>query len=203
MKNPQYSTFDISRPTSRGFTRQNFSKKNLGGFTLVEMIVALGLFTIVLFIATSAFLSIVNADRKARAVRVAADNLNIALEDMSRRIKTGTSYYCGPGGDALLSVKDCASGGNTLFFTGQDGFRTMYTLDSSGAILRSIAPDAPISATSPEIKITSLNFIVNGSDPTDKIQPVVAISISGSLSAGTANTTFKMQTTVTQRQYDN
>jgi len=38
------------------------------GFTLIEMTVSLGLFTIIMFIATSAFLSIVNTDRKARSV---------------------------------------------------------------------------------------------------------------------------------------
>lgn len=175
------------------------------GFTLVEMMVSLGLFTIVMFIATSSFLSIVNSDRKARSVRIAADNLNIALEDMSRRIKTGTEYYCGPGGEALGLVKDCAVGtsSDTVFFTGQDGKRVKYSPDSVGGILRSVGIDAPILVTSTEINITDLKFFVTGSSSADTKQPIVVIVIKGSLGAGTAMSSFKIQTTVTQRQYDN
>lgn len=173
------------------------------GFTLIEMTVSLGLFTIIMFIATSAFLNIVNTDRKARSVRIAADNLNIALEDMSRRIKTGSSYYCGAGGEALLSVKNCTSGVNTiLFFTNQDGTRTKYEL-SGNSILRDGVP-----ITSPEIKITSLTglqFIVSGSavGAADNQQPMVVIVIDGSLGSGQTASGFKIQTTVTQRVYDN
>lgn len=170
-------------------------KKN--GFTLVEMIVSLGLFTIIMFIATSAFLSIVNTDRKSRAVRIAADNLNIALEDMSRRIKTGSTYNCGGG----AGTNNCASPGLSSFaFTEQDGAtRTVYSLSGS-AIWRGAER-----VTSPEINITSLKFVVSGSlvGTADNIQPIVVIVIDGSLGAGTASTTFKIQTTVTQRAYDN
>ena len=170
------------------------------GFTLVEMVVSLGLFTIIMFIATSAFLNIVNTDRKARSVRIAADNLNIALEDMSRRIKTGSSYYCGAGGEALLSANNCTSGVNTiLFFTNQDGIRTKYEL-SGNSILRDGTP-----ITSSEITISSLKFIVSGSavGTADNEQPMVVIAIDGSLGSGATASGFKIQTTVTQRAYDN
>ena len=43
--------------------------QNKNGFTLVEMIVSIGLFTIALFIASSAFLAVLNADRKSRATQ--------------------------------------------------------------------------------------------------------------------------------------
>lgn len=148
-----------------------------------------------MFIATSAFLSIVNTDRKARSVRIAVDNLNIALEDMSRRIKTGTTYNCGGG----AGTNDCPAGLNTFAFTEQDrATRTVYSL-SSGAILRN-----GTQVTSSEITITNLRFIVLGSAPApDTKQPMVIIIIDGSLGSGTASSTFKIQTTVTQRAYDN
>ena len=180
--------------------------KLVSGFTLVEMIVSLGLFTIVMFIATSAFLTIVNADRKARAVRIAADNLNIALEDMSRRLKTGTSYYCGTGGGAYLSTKNCPSGDttSTIFFTDQDGRRVSYRKSTTKPeILREIVGGSVVPVTSPEIKIDTLNFFVAGSQTADSIQPNVVIVIKGSLGQGSASSTFMMQTTVVQRAYDN
>lgn len=180
------------------------------GFTLIEMIVSLGLFTIILFIATSAFLTVVNADRKSRAVRIATDNLNLALEDMQRRIRTGSYYWCGTGGESsLVAVQNCLSGSNTLSFTEQDGSRTTYFV-SSGVIKRQTVSGS-IDVTSTEISITSLKFIVQGSalGPSglgaDRNQPYVVISIDGAINnAGhpTLNTSFEIQTTVTQRNYD-
>ncbi|KKS43584.1 MAG: hypothetical protein UV07_C0031G0003 [Candidatus Azambacteria bacterium GW2011_GWB1_42_17] len=64
------------------------------GFTLVELIVSMALFIIVVFITTSAFLSVVNLNKKARATRTAIDSLSIAMERMTRMIRTGTDYYC-------------------------------------------------------------------------------------------------------------
>lgn len=171
------------------------NNQNKKGFTLVEMIVSLGLFTIIMFIATSAFLSIVNTDRKSRAVRIAADNLNIALEDMSRRIKTGSGYDCG----TIGIPTDCLGGANSFTFNNQDGVPTTYSL-SGTSILRD-----GIQITSPEIIITGLNFVVSGSlvGVADNKQPMVVIVIDGSLGAGATASSFKIQTTITQRAYDN
>lgn len=204
------------------------------GFTLLEMTVSLGLFTIIMFIATSAFLSIVNTDRKARATRIAIDNLNIALEDMTRKIKTGTTYYCG---ESATGTYDCPVGtpSNALSFNDQSGTRITYKLAQGGGNITAgtgcgftngvqgcILRTDPSSglymiATSPEIDITNLKFMVSGSLPcgggancvsspgvTDTKQPTVVVLINGSLPAigASATTTFKMQTTVTQRVYD-
>lgn len=185
------------------FNIQN-SKFHPRGFTLVEMIVAISLFTVVLFIATSAFLSIVNADRKSRSVRIAIDNLNLALEDMTRKIKTGTTYNCADL-DFGSTVNDCPAGGASLLFTNQDGTRARYYWYSANkAIMRTIGTVTQ-RVTSPEITITKLNFIVSGSavgvsgGGTDTTQPMVVINIEGSV--GT-NLPIKLQATVTQRAYD-
>ncbi len=209
-----------------------FLLKDSKGFTFIEMIVSIGIFTTVLFIAMSAFLSIVNGDHKSRAMRVATDNLNLALEDMSRKIKTGTTYNCG---GAVSGVQDCVTGNNILAFTSQDTLsRILYKRGvgpsaivngtsasgcgdalfaaTQGCILRE---DAGVSmlATSPELNISNLKFYVFGSAPfgvvagTDKVQPKVVIVIEGSLGADatllSGNAGFKIQTTVTQRAYDN
>lgn len=184
---------------------KNTRGKKLGGFTLVEMIVSIGLFTIVLFIATSAFLTIVNADRKSRAVRIATDNLNLALEDMQRRIKTGTEYYCGT---AISGVNDCSSPATSFSFTGQDGKRVTYTRNTvEQSIYREIAGEPILRITSPEVSITNLSFFVKGSAVWPNLtQPAVLIAIKGSLGAVSANqaskTDFNIQTVVAQRAYD-
>lgn len=184
------------------------------GFTLVEMIVAIGLFTIVLFITSSAFLAVINADRKSRATRIAMDNLNIALEDMSRRIKTGTAYDCGGGSNSgLTATNDCDVAGNIsqIAFTEQDGTtRTSYWLDGDGGVIKRSSDGGaglPVTSSS-EVTIISLKFIVGGSTKWapggggDTAQPYVVIFIDGVTNAGKITSAFKMQTTVTQRAYD-
>lgn len=205
------------------------------GFTLVEMTVSIGLFTIVLFIATSAFLSIVNADRKSRPVRIATDNLNLALEDMTRRIKTGSSYYCSANYVAT-GGNDCVSGNVSISFTDQVGTRTGYKFGTNadcnnasyfpminpygiaGTAKRCILrrdPSVPamwIPVTSTEINITSLKFFVKGSTafvgvpPAVEVQPTVLVVIDGivgNASDPAKNASFKIQSMITQRMYDN
>lgn len=205
------------KKTSKAVRRAEYAR----GFTLVEMIVALGIFTIALFIATNALLAVVNADRKSRGTRIATDNLNLTLEDISRKIRTGYSYNCGgnPG------VADCSTPQSVLAFNDQNNIRTIYKrgvgggaivggvgasgcgapfVAGQGCILRSDGGAAFVPGTSSEIDITSLNFFVSGSAVwPDTKQPQVIMSMDGSL--GTQPLTkisFKIQTSATQRVYD-
>lgn len=190
------------------------------------MLVALAVFTAALFIATSSFLAIVNADRKSHSTRIATDNLNLTLEDMSRRIKTGLNYNCS--GNA--SVADCiptTSPSSILAFDDQTLVRTVYKRGSGngaivggtsvsgcgagyraaqGCILRADGAASFLPITSPEIDITGLKFFVVGStlySSGDRVQPVVIVAIDGSLgNQASTIVTFKMQTTITQRAYD-
>lgn len=186
------------------------------GFTLVEMIVSIGLFTIVLFISTSAFLAVLNADQKSRATRTALDNLNLSLEDMSRRIKTGTTYNCGGG----AGVNDCPSGGTVLAITDQDNQRVIYKKGvgpgpvtasgcgnvlfstTQGCLVRDKAGTA-LAVTGKDINIQNLRFVANGTIPLpDTVQPYVVVLVDGTTTAGKITSAFTLQTIVTQRMYD-
>jgi len=197
------------------------TKGDQSGFTLLEMIVSLAIFSIALFIATSAFLSIVNSDRKSRATRVATDNLNLTLEEMSRKIKTGSSYSC----LGAAGVADCYTAQSILAFTDQTNVRIIYKRGvgggaivggvsasgcgtsytaTQGCILRSDGGAAFIQSTSPEIDVTSLRFFVTGSALwPDTTQPSVVVAIDGMLgNQASTKVAFKIQTTITQRAYD-
>lgn len=182
--------------------------KKTRGFTLIEMIVSIGLFTIVLFIASSAFLSVVNADRKSRATRLAMDNLTVALEDMTRRLKTGFSYTCG-GDINSRTPGDCVTPSTQISFIDQDGNRVAYRLDTTEKrVYRDVArsdgvllsQDIPV--TAPDIIIGSLTFDVRGSNTSDDTQPYVKIFIEGETGGGVVDAKFSLQTMVTQRVYD-
>ncbi len=66
------------------------------GFTLIEMIVSLALFTVVAVIAIGAFLKITDSNKKSQTLKTSINNLSFALESMSREMRVGSSYYCKP-----------------------------------------------------------------------------------------------------------
>ena len=64
------------------------------GFTLVEMIVSLAIFSVVAVIALGALMKIIDANIKAQSLQAAVTNLNFALDTMSRELRTGSTYDC-------------------------------------------------------------------------------------------------------------
>jgi prepilin-type N-terminal cleavage/methylation domain-containing protein len=71
-----------------------YSKKNNKGFTLIEMLVAVGLFAVVMLISTAVIFSIINGNRKSQTINTVVNNLNFSLESMIRDMKTGYWYQC-------------------------------------------------------------------------------------------------------------
>ncbi len=179
------------------------------GFTLIELMVSVAIFTIVMVLALGSLLSISAAERKAEALKSVMNNLNFALESMSRSIRTGVNYSC-------MGAGDCVNGGTTLSFLDSNKLPVYYKFETSdrtlcqqptgtvGCIARSLDSGAnyfPI--TAPEVVISNFTFYVTGVTVGDKVQPKVNITLSGSVSIG-ANTptAFNVQTSVTQRIYD-
>lgn len=189
-----------SRPLRRGLT---------SGFSLLEMIVAIGIFLTALVIILGALVSINTAARKARSERIVADNLSAAIDSMSRSIRTGGTFHCDCAGTATTTPMDCpmtdnvgGGGASCLVFEGQQGDsnnindQIAYKL-SGGSIRRSTDNGVTyLPLTAPELAISNLQFYVYGSAAATN-QPVVTLVIRGS-AATTARTatTFNLQTTV-------
>lgn len=189
-----------------------------GGFTLIEMIVAVGLFAVVMVICVSTLFALVNANRKAQALQSVMNNLDIALDGMARAIREGSHYHCGSAGDPT-ATRDCAAG-DTLFqferYGGNPSISTdqwYYVYDSDGSVCGSkrickseqggaIGTFYPL--TSPEITIDSVTFYTIGTTRTDTVQPKVVIVVKGTAAAANAKTrsTFHIQAAATQRLID-
>ncbi len=184
--------------------KKNFQK----GFTLVEILTALGLFLVVMTISLGAILSIFNANNKVRSQRAAIDNLGQAIEALSREMKFGKNYHCGSGGD-ITQPQSCPSGSNFISFLSMDNIQTTYRSAESVAtpgryvIEKSVAGGPYIPETSPEINITDLTFYVIGADPfPDILQPKSLIKVQGYAGSRTSQTSIFLQTVVSQRALD-
>lgn len=101
------------------------------GFTLVEMLVVLGLFSFIMTLATGVLYTTQSINVKLQGVQVVLDNVNVSMDIMTRDIRYGTNFHCG-GGQTSSQIeqeteislrKDCAyqttgleHGGKFLFF---------------------------------------------------------------------------------------
>jgi prepilin-type N-terminal cleavage/methylation domain-containing protein len=85
-------------------------KKNQSGFTLIEMIVSLGVFSIVVTTAVGAMLMLIANNQRLQAEQSVMTNLAFALDTMTREIRTGYNYYCTERPNNSGSCPDCIFG---------------------------------------------------------------------------------------------
>ena len=161
------------------------------GFTLIEIIVAIGIFTAVITMALATFLNISDIQRKAGALRAINDNLNFALEIMSREIRTGKNYC----------LSSCGVSSFNLINSQNDS--VVYRLNSNFIERSSDNGSTFLRLTSPEIKIDDLIFIVKGETAGDQKQPMVTVILnSSSVDKKAGELKLNIQTTVSQRKLD-
>jgi prepilin-type N-terminal cleavage/methylation domain-containing protein len=158
----------------------------LRGFSLLELIVSLALFSIVMLIVISTYLALISYDREARATNQLVANLSFAVESMVRNMRTGKNYSCT--GNPCTSFSFTDSGGQAV------------TYSSSGGALT----QGSVALTAPGITISTLSFYLKGAPSTvDGIQPQVTVLIKGTMGTGAGKTsTFSIQTAATQRLID-
>ncbi len=64
------------------------------GFTLIEIIVSLGIFSVVAVIAVGALVRITSANRQAQAIQSGVNNISFVLDSISREMRVGTGFSC-------------------------------------------------------------------------------------------------------------
>lgn len=181
------------------------------GFTLVELLVSLSVFVVVLFVAVSTLLSTVSVYRVSQGSRTATDNLNFALEDVAKSMRTGFNYHCGSSGD-FEEPQDCSSGDTFIVFTDQGGtliaFRFFEDVNGLGSIERSISclPSGCSgweTFTAPQVDINHFRMYVQGALSGDGRQPYAFLLVRGTVGVKEKErVTFDLQTMISQRIYD-
>ncbi len=161
---------------------------DLRGFTLIELMVSIGLFSIIVLLTASAYFMMLSINRQTQGIATGINNLSFALETMTRDIRTGTVYS--------------SSNGSSFTFTPAGGGATVTYSLSGSAIQRTISNVTSI-LTDPSVNITSLAFYLSGATPGDSQQPHVTIIISGTVSYGPGKTQpFTVETGATMRGTD-
>lgn len=201
------------KKTSQLFIKAK-SYKLKAAFTLVEMIVAFGIFAVIMVMSVGSLFSLMQANYKAQTLKTVVNNLHFAFENMSRNLRTGSVYHCDISQGDRSRSRDCAnSSADSIIFQTHDRKTIVYRRpgddvttaeDESAKIERSVDGGATyVSITAPEIKVEQLQFFVDGSSPSDNRQPRVLIVSSGTMQGrGKVISRFDIETMVSQRLLD-
>ncbi len=156
--------------------------KQREGFTIVELIVAMGLFAILTAIAVAAFTQALRSERRLTAMMSVDANASIALEQMAREIRTGYNF---PSDGSYNSLS---------FISSQNkGTGISYSLNGSGAITRNGG-----SITSDNVRVSTLKFLVTQENYCDPWRITIVMMVGQASVSDTIND-VPIQTTVSSR----
>lgn len=197
------------------------------GFSLVELLVSLSVFSVVMTISIGTLLIMIDANAKAQALASATTNLSFALDNITREIRTGYHYYCSTNinldpEDVQDQTHDCTSGtpGNFISFVRErDGVQVGYKLENG--VIYGNSDDSNLgwlALTSNQIVIDRFDIVAyntlpyayySGSTYTTNSasgyadQPVVDLYITGHINNGLDDaTTFSIQSHMVQHRLD-
>ena len=175
------------------------------GFSLLEMIVSVGLFSVVMLVSTGAYLALIALDRQARATNDLVTNLSFAIDAMERSLRTGSDYQCSGDG----AEGNCTQGGTAIAFLNEQGQTVTYRYDATHhAIAQCVDTVCNDSVneilTDPRITVDSLVFYVRGTGTTGAdaaLQPWVTFTATGTIIPDAKNVpiSFTIQSTASQR----
>ncbi|MEK7636050.1 MAG: prepilin-type N-terminal cleavage/methylation domain-containing protein [Patescibacteria group bacterium] len=188
---------------------KNEKLKIKNGFTLIELIITLGIFVILISIAIGGFINALRNQRTAVGLMEINDNMSLVLEQMAREIRLGYNFISATG---ELQFKN-AKGDDVVYklnLDGDDSNPKKYSIEKG----INGAPLAPITAEN--IKITDFKIYACGEnlDSTlladcpspNNIQPRITLSlrITGKGKDAyikTLGVYNEIQTTISSRQY--
>lgn len=177
------------------------NKQTNKGFTLIELMTALTIFIIVMTISMGSIAGALSANRKSRSLKTVLNNLNLAVESMSKEMRFGKIYHCGSG--SVTTPQNCPSGDKLMSFLASNGVQLTYRLN--GTVLeKQIGNDEFVAITAPEIIIDDLVFYTLGAGGSNinTLQPKTIIRIKSHAGTGGDRSDFTLETLVSQRTLD-
>lgn len=157
------------------------------GFTLIELIVSIFIFSILVFVAGGSFIGALAAQRRALNIKKVEENGSFVMELMTREIRVANpinTSNSGCPGPSILSFQHPVNGA------------IEYSISNSQITRRVNGVNTIIS--NPDVTVARLNFCISGNSVNDDNQPRITI-ILGLSNKETQSETIDLQTTVSQR----
>lgn len=163
------------------------SSRLVWGFTLVELLVSLVIFSLIVIIVSTIYMSAVYWERRVVATEKIEENAVLIIETMGREIRV--SSISGP------DTSECTA--TTLTITHPIYGIVTYSLNSEGNILRQTS--STVNVSSSNVKFTRMRFCIIGSGSNDDLPFKVTILLSLENKVGAQVGPVDIQTTVTSR----
>lgn len=188
--------------------------KDKSGFTIIELMVATSIFVVIMLAGMGSLIITSNSAKKAQTLNFTMDNLNFAMESMSRSLRMGTNYYCSSNFTLSKSLPtlNCSNGASGIAFIPSEkssSYRMAYRrkLRNNGTGTYTIERcDTDtwncIDMISGNINVENLTFFVRGSSKSDNLQPSTYMIVRGTLDIKGEEVAFAIQTMVSQRTLD-
>ncbi|MCG2700783.1 MAG: prepilin-type N-terminal cleavage/methylation domain-containing protein [Candidatus Falkowbacteria bacterium] len=182
--------------------------KNNAGVTLLELTVAVAIFSFAVLSATQIFKMVLEGQRSAIAAQSTQESMRYALEVMSKEIRmaqktrTGSGPpECGiPKGTVYLTIA-----GNNLIFKNIHDQCVEYSLenDTNGIPRLKIKRDSDFAYITPdEIEVSDLEFIVVDDKVVSDQSSVVMKMIVQAVGQESHKSEMKIQTAISSRYYE-
>jgi prepilin-type N-terminal cleavage/methylation domain-containing protein len=162
------------------------TKQHRLGFTLVELLIAMAIFTVVTSIATGAFIRALRTQRQLVSFAAANSNLSLVLEQMAREIRVGRNF----------EQPDQVS----LKFKNAKGEDVTYSFDEQAQrISRAVGFGAPQALTSDNVSIRQLSFQLQFAGDDAYPARITIMAAVAPKEAGVNASVVHIQTTVSAR----
>jgi prepilin-type N-terminal cleavage/methylation domain-containing protein len=167
------------------------NKKRMGGYTLIEFLMAIAVFSLIMGSAVQIFSSTIKSQRRSFAVQKILDQTSFSLDYLSRAVrmaKTGTIQLTRAGQGIIFQTQTGVS--QEIFFNGQQ----LQVTESGNTE----------NLTSTDVQIESFKISISGEVIGDYAQPKVTVALSASTTGEKMEeiTNIKVQTSVSQRNLE-
>ena len=166
---------------------KKFFKADNRGFTIVEIVVTIFIFSIMVVLVTSIFARAIALERRIVAAQRVQENATFLMESMAKEIRVS----------AIVNQDATTCTATTLTLNHPVYGTIIYSLDISGNIQRQATLTEIVSSS--DVQFTRMRFCIFGSSPIDQMTPRVTIIFSLKNRVGSANIVADLQTTVVSR----
>lgn len=155
----------------------------LKGFTLIEVMVAVSIFTVVVTIGIGALMSVISTNKKIQAQREIVNGLSFALETMGRRLRLADVTQPINTGSNFIQFLDSETQTGLLY---QRTATNKITVSSGGQ---------QIEITPTGFEVTKFESVALGTGT----KKLITLRIVGNINTGSSTTPISMQTSISPR----
>ena len=181
------------------------------GYTLIEVLVAVGIFTIIIAAPTGFFVGSLKGQLKALASQKLLDNTSYCLEYISRSLRMAKKDLTGACVERGSNYENPAKNISRIRFLNYQGYCQEFSL-SGGQLGKRESPNESeenlgefLPLTSDDLEIISLKFQLSGQSQDDTDQPRVTLFLKIKGAKGQKpelRPEINIQTTISQRDLD-